>query len=246
MPDQNQTTAAPRPRRKRKNYSLLILAAGIFLFGVAAGTIYYLLRPVTLRVAVGPPGSDDLKLIQLLGRFNDVKSNRILRKLLVSHDNYVKINAIKALLKNKQPLDPALFLPIAADIDNRLALYRTLKETGKPALFPATYRTQRMFGESLVYQQAIDDQDGDATPKVTFIATRLTDRGGKKKKVYFYKIRFPETGDVYLGCAGLYDMDPARLDPDETIAQVAYFETLDPAHVNARINKLLKDFEEAQ
>jgi TRAP-type uncharacterized transport system substrate-binding protein len=68
MSDQNQTTAAPRPRRKRKNYSLLILAAGIFLFGVAAGTIYYLLRPVTLRVAVGPPGSDDLKLIQALAQ----------------------------------------------------------------------------------------------------------------------------------------------------------------------------------
>jgi TRAP transporter TAXI family solute receptor len=68
MPDQNQTTAAPRPRRKRKNYSLLILAAVIFLFGVAAGTVYYLLRPVTLRVAVGPPGSDDLKLIQALAQ----------------------------------------------------------------------------------------------------------------------------------------------------------------------------------
>jgi TRAP-type uncharacterized transport system substrate-binding protein len=68
MSDQNQTTAAPRPRRKRKNYSLLILAAGIFLFGVAAGTVYYALRPVTLRVAVGPPGSDDLKLIQALAQ----------------------------------------------------------------------------------------------------------------------------------------------------------------------------------
>jgi TRAP transporter TAXI family solute receptor len=68
MSDLNQTTAAPRPRRKRKNYSLLILAAVIFLFGVAAGTVYYLLRPVTLRVAVGPPGSDDLKLIQALAQ----------------------------------------------------------------------------------------------------------------------------------------------------------------------------------
>src|SRR5258708_4256092 len=68
MSDQNQTMAAPRPRRKRKNYSLLILAAVIFLFGVAAGTVYYLLRPVTLRVAVGPPGSDDLKLIHALAQ----------------------------------------------------------------------------------------------------------------------------------------------------------------------------------
>src|SRR5260370_30108300 len=65
-PDEN--TAAPRPRRKRRNYSLLILAAGIFLFGIAAGTVYYALRPVTLRVAVGPPGSDDQKLVQTLAQ----------------------------------------------------------------------------------------------------------------------------------------------------------------------------------
>ncbi len=52
----------------RKSYSLLILAAGIFLFGVAAGTLYLVLRPVTLRIAVGPPGSDDQKLIQALSQ----------------------------------------------------------------------------------------------------------------------------------------------------------------------------------
>src|SRR5256885_8200573 len=68
MSDISETTAAPRPRRKRKNYSLLILAAGIFLFGAAAGTLYYILRPVTLRIAVGPPGSDDQKLIQALAQ----------------------------------------------------------------------------------------------------------------------------------------------------------------------------------
>jgi len=52
----------------RKSYSLLILAAGIFLFGVAAGTLYLALRPVTLRIAVGPPGSDDQKLIKALAQ----------------------------------------------------------------------------------------------------------------------------------------------------------------------------------
>jgi TRAP-type uncharacterized transport system substrate-binding protein len=46
----------------------LILAAGIFLFGVAAGTLYYVLRPTTLRIAVGPAGSDDQKLIQLMAQ----------------------------------------------------------------------------------------------------------------------------------------------------------------------------------
>src|SRR5436189_2397580 len=68
MSDQIEHSAPSRPRRKRKNYSLLILAAGIFLFGAAAGGLYYVLRPVTLRIAVGPPGSDDQKLVQALAQ----------------------------------------------------------------------------------------------------------------------------------------------------------------------------------
>src|ERR1700682_2898074 len=68
MSETNQIPAPTRPRRKRKSYALLILAAGIFPFGVAAGTVYYVLRPVTLRIAVGPPGSEDQKLIQALAQ----------------------------------------------------------------------------------------------------------------------------------------------------------------------------------
>jgi TRAP transporter TAXI family solute receptor len=68
MSNPSEDSGPTRPRRKRKNYSLLILAAGIFMFGAAAGTLYYVLRPVTLRIAVGPPGSDDQKLVQLMAQ----------------------------------------------------------------------------------------------------------------------------------------------------------------------------------
>src|SRR5258708_4033472 len=68
MSDLDENPVQSRRRPKRKNYSLLILAAGMLLFGVAAGTLYYALRPVTLRIAVGPPGSDDQKLIQALAQ----------------------------------------------------------------------------------------------------------------------------------------------------------------------------------
>ncbi len=55
-------------RRKRRNSLLLLLAAGLLLFGVAAAALYYVLQPVTLRIAVGPPGSDDQKLIQAMAQ----------------------------------------------------------------------------------------------------------------------------------------------------------------------------------
>jgi TRAP transporter TAXI family solute receptor len=55
-------------RRKNSISALLVLAAGLLLFAVAAGALYLALRPVTLRIAVGPPGSDDQKLIQALAQ----------------------------------------------------------------------------------------------------------------------------------------------------------------------------------
>ncbi len=47
---------------------MLVLAAGLLLFGAAAGALYFALRPVSLRIAVGPAGSEDHKLIQALAQ----------------------------------------------------------------------------------------------------------------------------------------------------------------------------------
>src|SRR5256885_12761097 len=68
MSDETENPGTSRRRRRRRSYALLILAAGIFLFGVAAGSLYLLLRPTVLRIAVGPPGSDDQKLVQTLAQ----------------------------------------------------------------------------------------------------------------------------------------------------------------------------------
>ncbi|MET4600926.1 TRAP transporter TAXI family solute receptor [Bradyrhizobium sp. JR4.1] len=57
--------AARRGRRQTKTL-LLILAIGFLVFGAAAGTLYYALRPITLRIAVGPPGSNDHKVIEAM------------------------------------------------------------------------------------------------------------------------------------------------------------------------------------
>jgi TRAP transporter TAXI family solute receptor len=68
MSEVDENPGISRRRRKRRNNSLLILAAGIFLFGLAAGAIYLFLQPTTLRIAVGPPNSDDQKLVQTLAQ----------------------------------------------------------------------------------------------------------------------------------------------------------------------------------
>src|SRR3954452_16351213 len=68
MSDPNGTSVRSRRRRQSRNYALLILAAGMLAFGLAAGTLYYVLRPTTLRIAVGPAGSEDHKLVQLMAQ----------------------------------------------------------------------------------------------------------------------------------------------------------------------------------
>src|SRR5258708_34121318 len=66
--DHSQSRDLTGRRRHRRRSLLLLLAAGILLFGAAAGGLYYMLRPVTLKIAVGPPGSDDEKLIQAMAK----------------------------------------------------------------------------------------------------------------------------------------------------------------------------------
>jgi len=58
-------------RRKRRRSLLLLLLTGVLVFAAAAGGLYYALRPVTLRIAVGPPESDDQKLIQAMAESFD-------------------------------------------------------------------------------------------------------------------------------------------------------------------------------
>ena len=53
---------------RKKNSPFLLIAAALLIFAAIAGAAFLLWRPTTLRIAVGPPGSDDQKLIQNLAQ----------------------------------------------------------------------------------------------------------------------------------------------------------------------------------
>jgi TRAP transporter TAXI family solute receptor len=54
--------------RKRRRSPFLALSAGLLLFAAVAGGVFIVLRPTTLRIAVGPAGSNDQQLIQALAQ----------------------------------------------------------------------------------------------------------------------------------------------------------------------------------
>jgi TRAP transporter TAXI family solute receptor len=98
-PDQiEEAGSAPARRQQRRRYSLFILLAGIFVFVAIAGALYFALRPETLRIAVGPPGSDDQKLIQLLAQTFSRQQNSI-RLAPISTEGAVESVALLAASK---------------------------------------------------------------------------------------------------------------------------------------------------
>jgi TRAP transporter TAXI family solute receptor len=66
--DLGETEDKSHRRRKRRNRLFLLLAGGLLLFAAAAGALYYALQPTALRIAVGPPNSDDHKLIEAMAK----------------------------------------------------------------------------------------------------------------------------------------------------------------------------------
>jgi TRAP transporter TAXI family solute receptor len=60
-------TLAPRSPRSAKQKTVLVtLAAILAVIAMIAGGYYFAMQPVTLRIAVGPANSDDVKVVQAL------------------------------------------------------------------------------------------------------------------------------------------------------------------------------------
>jgi TRAP transporter TAXI family solute receptor len=77
--DGSNDNSARSVRRNQRSSPYLVLAACLLIFAAAVGAAFLLLRPTSLRIAVGPPGSDDIKLIQALAQSfaNDGSSVRL-------------------------------------------------------------------------------------------------------------------------------------------------------------------------
>ena len=64
----DRSNANPASGGRKKGSPFLLIAAGLLIFAAVAGAAFLLSRPATLRIAVGPAGSEDQKLIQNLAQ----------------------------------------------------------------------------------------------------------------------------------------------------------------------------------
>ena len=66
-----------RRQKRRSHFLLLVFAAGLLAFCAAGGALYYLLQPIELRIAVGPPGSDDQKVVEAMAEVFATESRTV-------------------------------------------------------------------------------------------------------------------------------------------------------------------------
>jgi TRAP transporter TAXI family solute receptor len=77
-----EPTAPPSPRAAQRKTMFVTLAGILAVVGALAGGYYFAMRPVTLRIAVGPANSDDIKVVQALTQaFTHAQSHVRLRPL---------------------------------------------------------------------------------------------------------------------------------------------------------------------
>jgi TRAP transporter TAXI family solute receptor len=82
------------PRSARHKLTLVTLAAVLALVGVAAGIYYTTMRPVVLRVAVGPATSDDAKVVHALTQAFASSHKQIRLRPLLTNDAAASATAL--------------------------------------------------------------------------------------------------------------------------------------------------------
>ncbi|HVZ57154.1 MAG TPA: TraB/GumN family protein [Chitinophagaceae bacterium] len=186
----------------------------------------------------------DYELMSLLGRFRDPACNARLQQFLQIPQGYLRLRCLRALLANRQPVSNQVLTELARDRNYRISLYQALEKAGRTALFPAPYRRQQLMAESMVWESASDHESPSA---ITYLTQRVETFRGRKARFYYFKLTYGDpaadsTRQVshYLGGAGPFDPDPARLSLDEANGSLYTDAEFDPDSLPDQIQALLQ------
>lgn len=193
-------------------------------------------------------GAADAYLIAILGCYKDAAANALLTKFLTVKDDNLKLDAIRVLLRNRQPVDNAILVSLARKIDYRLELFHVLDQTNRLDLFPVAWRTQKAFGEAEVYLQMTDndeDDDDEAAaekPVISYLREKLVRKGDRQQRFLFYKVS--RSKQTWLAGVGPYDPDAKKVSSKDVSAYIDYEEPYSEATFAARMEVIWKKFQE--
>lgn len=185
----------------------------------------------------------DRSMIEFLGKLKDQAANNQLKQYFPVNDNYIKYKTMQELTKNGVQVDPSIYLTLAADKYYRIYFYNFLKGQNKLNLFPATYKTQKMFAESNIWEDVSEDND----PKsIAFLMQKQIMYKGKLSNFYFFKVGFDRDKPTvtYLGCNGPYDLKSVDPEEAESGTHMYYDDDFDAKKMQQQVNALLKKYTE--
>lgn len=182
---------------------------------------------------------DYLKLIQLVGRFNDSAAHEVLRSFFTIKAPLLKKEAVIALINNGQQVPATVMHSLARDSSVRMGFYNQLKEGHKESLFPKQYLTRGHFALAGLYSTL--DELGE-TAVIKLAGSKQAVYKGKKYLFYLYKITEGTSKDAYsyLGISGGYSLTGNSLEPEEDLTGYYTTENYDAAQLTAFLNDYLK------
>jgi TRAP transporter TAXI family solute receptor len=192
-----QSSNALRRRRQQNRNFFLVLFAGIFVFVAIASALYFALRPETLRIAVGPPGSDDQKIIQLLAQTFARQHNSI-RVAPISTEGAVESLALLAASKTDMAVARA-DLEMPADAQSVAILRKNFVVLWAPSGPPAKGSKKNPAPKI----KGLDDLQGHriavigrTQANVTLLRVILTESGVSPDKVTVVQFAVNQIGEM--------------------------------------------------
>lgn len=163
----------------------------------------------------------------LLMPFYDKDKNvqEYMKRLLLSKDDYLRMNTAVLLLKNKKEVNDSVFLQLVTNEKLMSSLYKKLEEINRLDKFPASYKQPVLIAKSFLLSESTYEKM-DSLILLDKKETKLKNDSGY---VYFFKYRIKKSDDWKMGLSGL---QPKKENQISTKNQLALL-----------TNKKFKDYE---
>jgi hypothetical protein len=182
-------------------------------------------------------------LVRLLGKINLPETIELVRKFSSINERSLRLDVILALAENGHTPDAKDIYTLATTDEYRSQLYEGLRKYKKENLFPKDYLSQRLLGQSEVYNYASED---DSPEMVEYFGERVMNFMGKKQKFYLYKVYYTrgDAASCYLGVAGPYSTDAKDVSSTHDVTGLYYDEAFDPKKADEQLKELISQAEE--
>ncbi len=187
----------------------------------------------------------DILTAQILQKFNSRAANDMLQKYLSLHVNELRMEGVRLLISNKQPVSETVLEKLAKNKNYRVELYNNLAKYNKQILFPKAYLSQQQFAESLVYTFFSEDDNEIPPDAIIPVLQKTAMYKGHKAKFYFFKLIFKQDdGKHYqLGCAGPFSINSQVMSVNKAFGAVYGKDDYDAANLKEDSNALIKQME---